>query len=109
MTRAEKLSAVARYVDSRIDVDLLPDWAEAAVADWLVGKLSPILTDSMLDVMVALDGGLSDTEVGFFEPLLAHYLDQLIDVPFVSDDTEAKWATMLSNAVLDLLRRGAAA
>ena len=109
MDRQEKLTAVATYLNANLDIPLLPEWAEQRVCEWLVGKLSPILTDTMLDLMVALDGGLSDIEIGFFEPLLAHYLDTLVDVPFVSDETEARWAAELSRLLLGTLRRGVAA
>jgi hypothetical protein len=109
MTRDEKLSAVATYLNGRIDVPLLPEVVEQQACEWLMAKLSPLLTDPMLEIMVALDGGLSDVEIGFFEPILANYLDHLVDIPFVSDATEAKWAAFLSGALLDLLRKGTAA
>ncbi len=74
MTREEKLNAVAANLAERIDIAIVPEWAERQGCQVVVEKLSAIVPDWLLDVMLNASDGVTVAEAEMAADICREYL-----------------------------------
>lgn len=74
MTREEKLNAVAANLAERIDIAIVPEWAERQGCQVVVEKLSAIVPDWLLDVMLNASDGVTVAEAEMAADMCREYL-----------------------------------